>query len=367
LAGIVILVMSVTGVLLTYERQMVDWAERGYRSGPAEPGAPPLGAEALVQAVRRQRPAVEIDSITRASDPSAPVELRLGRSPLFVDPYTGRVLGEGATGLRGAFGAITAWHRWLGASGDGRSVGRAITGACNLAFLFLVLSGIYIWWPRPFDRRRLRAAVVFDASLRGKARDFNWHNSVGIWLALPLAAVVASGAVISYPWARDLLYSATGSEPPPRRRPGGPRRAGAAPDTRGQRVEERASLEGLDRLWSRAAEASPGWQSIRVRLPLPDDAVSFAVDRGHGARPDLRTELTLHRRTGRVLASDGYEDASAGRRLQSWLRWIHTGEAGGVAGQTLAGLASAGAALLVWTGVALAWRRFVAWRRRAAA
>ena len=34
-------------------------------------------------------------------------------------------------------------------------------------------------------------------------------------------------------------------------------------------------------------------------------------------------------------------------------------------GQTLAGLVTAGGAVLVWTGLALALRRFTAWRKRA--
>jgi hypothetical protein len=36
----------------------------------------------------------------------------------------------------------------------------------------------------------------------------------------------------------------------------------------------------------------------------------------------------------------------------------------GLAGQTVAGLVSAAACVLVWTGFALAWRRFRAWRVR---
>ena len=58
-----------------------------------------------------------------------------------------------------------------------------------------------------------------------------------------------------------------------------------------------------------------------------------------------------------------FASQSLGRRLRSWGRWVHTGEAGGLLGQTLAGLASAGAAVLVWTGCALAWRRLVPRRR----
>jgi len=46
-----------------------------------------------------------------------------------------------------------------------------------------------------------------------------------------------------------------------------------------------------------------------------------------------------------------------GQRTRRWLRFIHTGEAYGLAGQTVAGLASLAACLLVATGLALAWRR----------
>jgi sulfite reductase (NADPH) flavoprotein alpha-component len=41
-----------------------------------------------------------------------------------------------------------------------------------------------------------------------------------------------------------------------------------------------------------------------------------------------------------------------------WVRGLHTGEALGFAGQTIAGLASLGGCFLVWTGFAMAWRRF---------
>jgi uncharacterized iron-regulated membrane protein len=41
------------------------------------------------------------------------------------------------------------------------------------------------------------------------------------------------------------------------------------------------------------------------------------------------------------------------------LRFLHTGEALGLAGQTIAGLVSLSSAIMVWTGLALAWRRLV--------
>src|SRR3712207_8450966 len=45
-------------------------------------------------------------------------------------------------------------------------------------------------------------------------------------------------------------------------------------------------------------------------------------------------------------------------RIRNTMRFAHTGEVLGIPGQTVAGIVSAGGAVLVWTGLALAWRRF---------
>ena len=59
-----------------------------------------------------------------------------------------------------------------------------------------------------------------------------------------------------------------------------------------------------------------------------------------------------------------FESLSQGRRLRTWLRFAHTGEVYGLVGQTIAGVVSFGGAVLMYTGLALAFRRFLAWRLR---
>ena len=70
------------------------------------------------------------------------------------------------------------------------------------------------------------------------------------------------------------------------------------------------------------------------------------------------------RSSGRADASDLFRIKSTGRQLRSYARFGHTGEVFGLPGQTVAGLASAGGAVLVWTVFALAWRRFRAGLKR---
>jgi uncharacterized iron-regulated membrane protein len=300
-------------------------------------------------------------AITISSDATKPASFSFGREKtLFVDPYTGTVLGEGSKGVRAFFQVMIDWHRWLGMQGERRELGKAITGASNLGFLFLVLSGIYLWWPRKWSIRALKAITFFDRSATGKARDWNWHNVIGFWSAIPLAILVFTAIFFSYPWATEWLYRAAGEEPPPRPAPRPVRneenRSGAPRGS--QKPDAPFAAEGWNDRWAVAEAQVPGWRSITLRVPTsPGAPLIFTIDRGNGARPDLRGQLTINAKTGAVERWEGYESQSAARKIRLWVRWLHTGEAGGVLGQTIAGAASAGGAVLVWTGISLAFRR----------
>lgn len=358
LAGVVILLMSVTGVALTYERQMLAWAERGYLSQLRD-GEEPLSIETLLDRVQDGEPEAAPSAVTLRSDLRAPASVSFGRGrSVFVDRYSGRVLGAGSPSARAFFRKVREWHRWMGMRGENRDRARAVTGACNLLFLFLVASGIVLWWPRNGSPASLRNVVWFRSGLSGKARDFNWHNTIGLWSAIPLAVVVFSGVFISYPWATSLLDRALGSDPPAQGRPGPGERERERERAFGQEAPSPA-LGGLDESWAAAAARFPDWKSLTVRIPAGgDEPWSFDVDRGNGARPDRRNRLVVDRLTGRIVEEQSASAQELPRRVRSWMRWLHTGEAFGFVGQTVAGIASANGALLVWTGLALAWRRF---------
>jgi uncharacterized iron-regulated membrane protein len=80
--------------------------------------------------------------------------------------------------------------------------------------------------------------------------------------------------------------------------------------------------------------------------------------------PNPRSVLTLDGRTAEVVKWEPFAAANAGRKLRTLVRVLHTGEVGGVIGQLIAGLASAGGSVLAYTGVSLACRRYRAWTAR---
>lgn len=365
-AGLVILVMSVTGVLLTYERQILAWADSGFRSVPPSAIAQPLSIEKIGQRLRASLPDIALTGVTIKADPAAPVTVAVGQRTFFVDRYSGAVVGESSrTGVRATMASIREWHRYLAVSGEGRPVAKAITGWSNFVFLFIVMSGIYLWFPRQWTAIRLKAVGIMNFGLRGRARDFNWHNAVGVWSAIPLFIVVLGALPISFQWANALVYRVMGEQAPRSNGGGGqaPRNAGAD-----DHEHDDAWLDGIDKAWARAAAKEAGWTSIAVRQPDMGSTLSFAIDRGDGGQPQLKSTLLVDRKSGEVVQYEAFSDLTPGRRVRNILRFAHTGEVLGIPGQTIAGLASAGGVVLVWTGLALTLRRFRSWvgrRKRA--
>ncbi|HME93042.1 MAG TPA: PepSY-associated TM helix domain-containing protein [Methylomirabilota bacterium] len=355
-AGAVILFMSVTGVLLAFEPQITEWLERDRRLVTPPPGAPRLPVETLLARAREARPDQRPASVTLRSDPAASAVVSFGREggALFIDPYRGTVLG-GRSPVHGFLHEVVEWHRWLGS----RDLGRPLTGAANLGFLALVGLGVYLWWPRRWTRETVRRAMLFDARLRGRARDFNRHNVIGIWCAPVLLVITLTGLVMSYEWANNLLFTLTGTEaPPPADRPAPPAREGQGANRPASRRAEARVPAGLDALWQRAERQVPGWVAISLRMPpRPDGPLTFVIQDPLGWHPAPRSQLVLDASTGDIVKWEPFADQNLGRRLRAWVRPLHTGEAGGITGQAMAGVASAGATVLVWTGLSLAWRR----------
>src|SRR5215813_10299532 len=211
----------------------------------------------------------------------------------------------------------------------------------------------------------VKTSLVFQRRLTGKARDWNWHNVIGFWSSSVLVVLTLTAAVMSYPWANDLLYTLTGSEPPPRAQaPAGPaQRPGRGSGSAGERTPAKP-IASFEALLTSAAQQVPGWTMLMMRFPpRPDGPVTVSISEPSAPHNFARSQLTLNRATVEVVKWEPYSENSTGRKLRSWFRGLHTGEAFGFFGQAIAGLASLGGCFLVWTGLAMAWRRFRSWGR----
>ncbi len=421
-AGLVIALLCFTGVVLAFEKQVVAFVGRDAATVAIPADAAPLPLDELASRARTAQPDARLTAITVRPDPAAAVTFAFGReSTLLADPYTGELRPPGAARTRAFMHLMTDLHRTLGFHAEAtRPVGKAITGAANIAFLVLAITGLYLWWPRVWSWRGLKAVATLNLRLAGKARDWNWHNALGLWSAPVLIVLTLTALPISYRWANNLLYTLTGAVPPaqnagPGAQPPGPEVPQPPPSARPL---------GFDALLAASRAAAPGWTEITLRLgggreagPRPEpganrqrrqapgtttsaphmataptaaatpaasslaststpstaepprprspQAVAIAVRTADQSPRFATTTLHLDPFTGAVLRTDTFTVQPVARRLRSWARFLHTGEALGWPGQLVAALASAGGLVLVWTGFALSWRRF--FRRSAAA
>ncbi len=375
-AGLVILVMSVTGALLALKPQILSAIESKVRTVTPPPGASRLGPQALLASVKAVRPEARPASVTELADPVASVSVALGRDgTIYVDPYSGAVLGEGSKGAQQFFRTVEDWHRWLAVSGDHRTTARSVTGAANLAFFFLAITGPYLWLPRTWSWSNVRAVIWFRAARGGRARDFNWHNVIGLWCAPILIVLTITGVVMSYPWANATLYRLAGSPLPaanggaggPGGGPGGPGGGqGGGPNAQAREADGRGApaLETLDQSWARAVEQVPTWRSITARLPARAGApILFSIVDARSWNAFARSQLTVNSKTAAVVKWEPYDEQSRGQKWRGWVRFGHTGELAGLPGQIVAGVACVGGAFLVYTGLALALRRLAASRK----
>lgn len=358
IAGIFIFVMCVTGALLSFESNILEFAESEMRVVKfSDENAQRLSINEIIGKIQIAKPNAKPSGITFQNDKNAAVTVSLGRDgQVFVNPYTGEITGEGSKGWRGFFRTVEDAHRWLALSGDGRAVGKSLNDAANLLFLFLAISGFYIWFPRQWTRKHFAPILWFRRPKSGKARDFNWHNVIGFWASSILIILTLTGAIISYQWAGNLLYTLTGNEVPQQQQ--------APPNAPNNQTEQPFALpENLREVFTKA-ENHTVWKSISLRFPIAKDSAVFTIEEGIYWNIFARSTLTIDTKTGEVAKWESYGEQNSARQLRSWARFTHTGETGGIIGQFIGFLACIGGAFLVYTGISLAVRRFWNWRSR---
>ena len=365
-AGLLILLMSATGVLLAYEKQLVAAAEQGNRVAvPVD--APLLSVAALADKALAAAPDAQRLALVFNLDPAMPVTVTRGRdTPLLLHPWTGELLPDAAEGTRHFLHEVEDLHRWM--AGDARSTRASLMHLANLLFVFIVLSGLYLWLPAVWRWRAIKPRVVpVLRYANGKARDYAWHQSFGIWMLVPLAVMAGTGVVMSYGWANQLLFAAYGEQVPQRGGGGGGAPSGGAGGGGAQsaaQAEEPGARATLDQMLITARVQLPDWQRITLPVKPVADAVEIVAEvPGEGVRLPRRT-VTVSAADASVIKlspppAETAAKQTAGQRARTWVRFAHTGEYYGVIGQTVAALGSLLACLLVYTGLALAWRRLI--------
>ncbi|MGE8380596.1 MAG: PepSY-associated TM helix domain-containing protein, partial [Sphingobacterium sp.] len=200
--GLIFLTVCVTGMLLSFEKELTPllWPKE-QRVVVLENRLP---LDAVVSEARNIFPNKRLFRIEIFADPSRSYRVQYGSKKekywyAYINPYTGEVLSKGAQAER-FFQKVLDIHRFLLID----KIGATITGISAIATLFLAISGIYLWWPKNKLLLKQRFKINMSASTKRKVWDF--HAVGGFYAALFLLIFTLTGLTWSFDWYNKQFF-----------------------------------------------------------------------------------------------------------------------------------------------------------------
>jgi uncharacterized iron-regulated membrane protein len=226
------------------------------------------------------------------------------------------------------------------------SLGSDIVFWATAVLLIVTLSGLYIWWPRTLSKRAFKAISFLKWKYRGRNRDWNWHNAIGIWTSLPVIIMALTGLVVSSKPFTNFIYP--GSEYVP------PKIVAPTPD---------APVASPDLILATINDEVPDWKSLLFYLPRQNKDETFTerpltIYAYPESLPRGGIPLRFDPFSGELIRTESWSNLSFFKGLRMLNQTIHTGEAFGLIGQTVAFVGCLGVLVLIYTGFALSYRRF---------
>ncbi|MFD0378347.1 PepSY-associated TM helix domain-containing protein [Streptomyces sp. NPDC127112] len=306
-------------------------------------------------------PAPEADATTRVimEEPG----LEEGKTlTVFVDPYTSEIRGRLTTS--GDALPLRAWLSEFHASLQLGEFGRNYSELAASWLWVVTLGGLALW----IGRRRTRKAllVVPDRRATGRRKTLSWHGSIGLWAAVGLVGLSATGLT----WSKyagenigqlqDRLGGATPSvaaqlTPGAGAADGGGEHAGhVMPDGTEMTMPMPATDIGVDKAVA-AARAAGVTESLRVTLPAKGKG--YVVKEADKTLPVHLDSVAVDPADGRIMDELRFADYPLLAQLTRFGIDLHMGLTFGIANQiALAALAVAVMFLIVW-GYRMWWMR----------
>lgn len=225
-AGLIITCSCFTGTVLVFEKEITRALHpQWYQVIPAGHSLP---LQQLAGSVIKQYPDAPVTAITVYNDASRTVEVGISLSPaktgnmgnekphqrkenvaatIFVNPYTGKIQGEYIRKQSFLY-AIEKLHRYLLAGKN--SIGSTLVSISTLIFLFVLITGLILWWPETKNIMRQRIKIKWGASKKRLIHDL--HIVTGFYTSFFMIIIVLTGLIMTFKWANKALFAIAGSK-----------------------------------------------------------------------------------------------------------------------------------------------------------
>ena len=377
-AGIVIAIVCFTGAVLVFEKEMQQliYPER-YQVEPLATAQVPL--EKMVAEVQAKVPGANVSSVKIYADPERTIEVSYkaedgkkkehpsaeseptkakaehahgpkkegaegkkgpqaggkgGNSQAFMNPYTGQIAGLQSQ-RSPFFFTMFSLHRWL-LAGD---TGKLIVGVSTTLFLFILITGIVLWWPQ--NKKILKQRLNLKWNAGWKRINHDLHIVVGFYTAIFLFAFAFTGLAWSFKWFNDGIYWITGSE-------------NVRPEPPVSIVTEGATPISFDQAYQIAKRQMPNAEYYTINRPSEAEAsIAITVMPADAVHERASNQLFLDQYSGQLLGQQLYEERNLGQRVRTTFYPVHVGSIGGLPGRIIAFLSCIAGATFPITGLIL--------------
>ena len=342
-AGLVILIACLTGAILVFEKdlQMAFNKDRYYVSHAGNK----LSADSLVSKVKlafagakinnvkvygnHERsaeinitPAAKKETNATNSQPLAKKQSPPERQPgytIFINPYTGDILDKYNYRETG-FYTVFALHRWL--LGGQNSIGKLIVGVSTLIFLFIILTGIILWWPK--TKKILQKRLTLKWSAGWKRINHDLHIVLGFYSSILLFIFAFTGLAWSFEWFNKGIYKVTNSSMKP-------------PPPPASTYLAHANTISFDQALVTAYEHAADAEYYNVSVPKDSvGTVNVSVLKNNSVHESATDMLYLDQYSGKLLSKMDFADRNLGARVRSTFKPVHTGSIWGMPSKIVA-------------------------------
>ena len=353
--GILITLICFSGAALVFEKEVMELCHRElYFVKKVE--AAPLPMEQLMTKVAATLPdSVSVTGVNISSDPERAYQVTLSkprRASMYVDQYTGEITGKYERAP--FFNFMFRMHRWLLDSmkqDGGIFWGKMIVGTSTLMFVFVLISGVVVWWPR--TRKALKNSLKIVANKGWRRFWYDLHVAGGMYALVFLLAMALTGLTWSFQWYRTGFYKTFGVEVQPSMGHGnaaanatakGGKRDGKPEGREGRGAHRYSPYTNWQQVYEQLAEANPDYKQISVS----DGSASVAVPRFGNQRGTDRYKFNP--RNGEITETTLYKDLDNSGKIRGWIYSVHVGSWGGMLTRILTFVAALIGASLPLTG-----------------
>ena len=328
-AALPLIIVGLTGAFLVYGEE-IDRAvdpQLFY----VTPGNERLPAQVLLDRVKAAYPN---ESFVGCSPPAAPERSFMfyatSRNYMYVDPYTGRVLGAKAldTGVRRKMFLI---HSQLMAG----KVGHTIVVASTIISIFLIVTGVVLWWKLKIFGVKWRAGWW--------RLNFDLHSVLGLYSAVVFFILAVTGVMIAYDGTLYPVILRLSGNPPP--------------TVLQSKAGEAASLP-LDAVIATAERTLPGARITVVGLPVkPTDLFNVYLRFPEDTAASGKSRVRIDRTSGEVRMVKNTREANWGQYVVDVTESIHFGDIFGAPTRIIAFVISFLVAGQVLSGFLIWWKK----------